>query len=121
MGLMDSSRRKMLNAQKEEEIEESKEASEMKETENFEEKLEERIIENRVEKPLKNQEPEMTKYTVEIPAGCKLDQIHALKDFLASQAPGVIGIYILLSGKEIDTKFSIGSIEELKSWEEKSL
>jgi hypothetical protein len=44
-----------------------------------------------------------------------------LKDFLASQPQGQITIYILLGGREIDTKFSLVSIEELRSWEEKHL
>lgn len=110
MGLLDDVKRKVLTAQEEEE----KEAK-------FEEKLEEKITENKTEKPQKNAQPKLTKYVVEIPAGAKLEQIHKLKEFLAGQTPGIIAIYILLSGKEIDTKFSLESVEELKQWEENSL
>jgi hypothetical protein len=63
----------------------------------------------------------VTKYIVEIPVWCKLDQIHKLKEFLSWQTPGIIATYILLWGKEIDTKFSLENIDELKKWESNNL
>lgn len=52
----------------------------------FEEVLEEKIAENKLEKAEKN-EHEMLEYIVEIPTGTKIEQIHALKNFLLSQEP----------------------------------
>lgn len=124
---MDSSKRISLIAQKDDESEVKEEATDQNgevqtdNAESFEQKLEEKITKNKVEKPQKNPESEITKYVVDIPTGSKLEQIHALKDFLATGAPGKIAIYILLSGKEIDTKFSIANIESLKKWEETNL
>jgi DNA polymerase-3 subunit alpha len=83
--------------------------------------LEEKITENKLEKAEKNIEPKMVKYTVNIPAWCKLEQIHKLKEFLSWQTPGIIATYILLWGKEIDTKFSLESIDGLQKWEEDNL
>lgn len=88
---------------------------------NFEEDLETKISENKTEKQEKNKSQILEKYIIEIPKWTWLDQIHALKDFLSSQSPWATSIYILLSGKEIDTKFSLESIENLKAWEENNL
>jgi hypothetical protein len=63
----------------------------------FDLKLEQRLQENKSEKPEKNIDQELPdKYVVEIPNGTKLEQIHALKDFLTQQADGSVRIYILL-------------------------
>jgi DNA polymerase-3 subunit alpha len=88
---------------------------------NISQELEEKITENKLEKAEKNIEPKMVKYTVNIPAWCKLEQIHKLKEFLSWQTPGIIATYILLWGKEIDTKFSLESIDGLQKWEEDNL
>ena len=71
----------MLTAQESVPEEESKEET------TLDEKLEQKITENKIEKPQKNTEQKITKYVVEIPAGTKLDQIHKLKEFLSSQTP----------------------------------
>lgn len=110
MWLLDNVKRKMLWAQ--ELWEENTE---------FDSHLEEKISENKTEKPEKNIQYLTQKYVVEIPAGTKLEQIHKLKDFLGSQAPWVLAIYILLSGKEIDTKFTIESLQDLHIWETQNL
>lgn len=67
--------------------------SQGKEAEEFEEKLEEKIIENKIEKAEKN---DISEYVVEIPSGTQMTQIHALKEFLVSEEPGKIQIFILL-------------------------
>ena len=66
-------------------------------SENFEENLEDKISENKLEKAEKNEQKLPDKYTVDIPAGTKLEQIHALKDFLSGESAGTIQIFILLS------------------------
>lgn len=86
----------------------------------FEEVLEEKIAENKLEKAEKN-EHEMLEYIVEIPTGTKIEQIHALKNFLLSQEPWTIAIFILLSGNKVDTKISLASVEWLKEWEGKNI
>ena len=100
MGLLNDLKRKMLNAQKQEEetteLEAEKKQSE-ESTQKFESELNEKIEENKIEKAQKNPQPEINKYIVEIPSGAKIDQIHTLKDFLASQKPGIVAIYILLA------------------------
>jgi DNA polymerase-3 subunit alpha len=124
MWLLDDKKRQVLMSEETEAQEEisSSQPSPLEEKERAaENKLEEKITENKTEKIEKNEQPKMNKYTVEIPAWCKLEQIHKLKEFLSGQTPGIIAIHILLSGKEIDTKFSLESIEGLKKWEESNL
>lgn len=116
MWLLDATKRVSLIAQKQEEDNWKDEKEEK-----FEENLEQKITENKTEKALKNPDPEITKYVVEIHAGTKIEQIHALKDFLASQKPWVVAIYILLGWREIDTKFSIIWLQELHKWEAENL
>jgi len=113
-GMLTNAKRKMLWAQEIETLDQSEETSTNNE-------LEEKISENKTEKAEKNKQPKITKYIVEIPAGTKLEQIHNLKDFLSSQESGVINIYILLSGKEIDTKFSLSDLQDLHIWETQNL
>lgn len=66
-------------------------------------------------------ETEVEKYIIQIPKTAKKEDLHNLKDFLISQKPGNIPVYILLSGQEVDTKFSLASVEELEKWEEENL
>lgn len=133
MGLLDTVKRKMLwasdlKAQDEEEkisdeeweIKPKEEISEESST-NFEWELENKISQNKTEKEEKNTQQGVQKYIVEIPKWTTLEQIHKLKDFLSSQDPWVISIYILLSGKEIDTKFSISQLQDLHIWETQNL
>ena len=115
MWLLDDKKRKILTAQENTPEEESTDDA------RSDEKLEDKIAENKTEKAEKNEQPKITKYVVEIPAWCKLDQIHKLKEFLSGQTPGIIATYILLWGKEIDTKFSLESVDKLKEWEERNL
>ncbi|MDA9129463.1 DNA polymerase III subunit alpha, partial [Candidatus Gracilibacteria bacterium] len=113
MGLMDTTKRKLLNAQKVEE-----EKSSQEESKDFESELEGKISVSKTEKPEKNEiQEEIKKYVVEIPAGTQIEQIHELKSFLQSQDSGNIQIYILLSGQEVDTKLALGNLESLKNWE----
>jgi len=131
MWLLDNNKRKMLWAldqggEKEEDsidINKSKqeEVSNSDHDKNFENKLEEKIEQHKTEKPEKNSIPEIEKYVVEIPSSAKIEQIHALKDFLFSETPWSISIYILLAGREIDTKFSLASLDVLQKWEEVNL
>ena len=125
MGFIDNVKRKVLHAEEEQEKpqwEPTNKAEDSQDTtESFENKLEEKIIENKIEKPEKNSESEITKYTVKIPNGTKIEQIHALKDFFAWQNPWAIAIYILLSGQEVDTKFSLSDVGELKKWVDTNL
>ncbi|NDK10100.1 DNA polymerase III subunit alpha [Candidatus Gracilibacteria bacterium] len=88
----------------------------------FESELDGKISQNKFEKSEKNEPTDtLDKYIVIIPSGTKIDQIHELKNFLASQEPGITSIYILLQGQEVDTKFSLCSIEGLKKWEKSNL
>ncbi len=88
----------------------------------FENELEWKIAVNKFEKAEKNDNADvLTKFVLEIPSGTKIEQIHALKDFLASQEPWIVSIYILLQGQEVDTKFSLSSLEWLKLWQENTL
>ncbi len=84
----------------------------------FEQELEQKISQHKSPKP-ELVSPE--KYIIEIPKTTKKEELYRLKDFLWSQKPGTIPIYILLSHQEVDTKFSLASIEELKKWQEQNL
>lgn len=128
MWLLDNNKRKMLWAEswdtKEEDsldINKSTIEEVPNKDEKFEAKLEEKIEWNKAEKAEKNEIVEIEKYVVEIPASAKIEQIHALKDYLASDTPGTIAIYILLAGREIDTKFSLSHLDGLQVWEENNL
>ncbi|MCH8518427.1 DNA polymerase III subunit alpha [Candidatus Gracilibacteria bacterium] len=101
-------------------------------SEDFEEILEEKIQENKLEKSEKNPKSLSIeidssdadfseKYIVDIPSGTKLEQIHALKAFLETQKSGDIKIYILLQGQEVDTKCSLAKLHELQEWEKENL
>lgn len=62
--------------------------------EEFEEKLEQRISENKEMKPeLVSQE---APYIVKIPPTAKKQDLGKLKDFLITQKPGAIAVFILL-------------------------
>ena len=108
MGLLDNSIRKSLlgvGVEKEEE---------------FEEKLDEKISENKEIKP--ELAPEETKYVIQIPATAKKDDLNKLKDFLTTEKPGSIGVFIqLTTGQEVDTKFSVASVDGVSKWEEENL
>jgi len=118
---MDDVKRLLLSV-KEAEQEVSQQSSESDEPNNtpentasedsqFENNLEEKHQENKIEKPEKNEAPEdVDKYIIEIPSGTKLEQIHALKDYLSSQLTGHIHIFILLGGREIDTKLTLSTL-----------
>ncbi len=132
MGLFDGGKRISLIAQSEEKVltptppqgEKEQVAEDVvgKEDTNFEAKLEEKIIQNKTEKPEKNQpESALKEYTIELPAGTRLEQIHTLKDFLHSQELGDIQIYILLSGQKVDTKIALVSLTDLKVWVDDNL
>ncbi len=114
MWLLDNTKRKMLNAQEDS----FQDNTLKKQIERTSQELEEKINKNKIEKQEKNRGGELKKYIVNIPNGTAIDQIHILKDFLESQEPWSIDIYIFLSWQEIDTKFSLRTIEELKKWEE---
>ena len=122
MGLLDNTKRKMLT------IQEVEPTQDLSPTLSFEggrqaakdsQELEDKITENKTEKSQKN--TQIAKYIVKIPNGTKIEQIHALKDYLSAQEPGACNIFILLSGQEVDTKLSIRCIEDLKQWEESNL
>lgn len=84
--------------------------------EEFEEKLDEKISENKEIKP--ELAPEDTKYIIPIPATAKKDDLWKLKNFLTTQKPGAIAIFIQLStGQEVDTKFSVANTDEVKQWQ----
>lgn len=85
---------------------------------NFEVALEEEIEKNKLEKVEKNKQEIIEEYIVEIPQGTKIEQIHALKEFLLSQEIWNIAVYILLSDKKVDTKIKLADIEYLKKWEQ---
>ena len=87
----------------------------------FEKKLEAKIEENKYEKVEKMISQESWKYIVEIPQGTSLDQIHDLKDFLSVQEKWEIHIFILLWGREVDTKFVLESTQALQEWEQNHL
>jgi DNA polymerase III alpha subunit len=90
MGLLDDVKRKVLTAT------DTTDEEEVQSETNIEQALDEKITENKIEKPQKNPEPKITKYIVEIPNGTKIEQIHKLKEFLSGQTPGIIATYILL-------------------------
>lgn len=97
-------------------------------SEDFENTLESKIQENKLEKAKKNshtqdlqEDTAFQKYVVDIPSWTKIEQIHALKNFLESQKMWDIKIYILLQGKEVDTKISLASLRELRDWERENL
>lgn len=126
MGLLDNSRRLALQAEtrkNEEVIPSAKTNSDTpepsKETADFDGELEQKIEEHTGQTPELIHEQE--KYIIKIPAGTKIEQIHVLKDFLGSQDPGSIALYILLAGNEIDTKMSVRDVEKVKEWEKKNL
>lgn len=56
------------------------------------------------------------KYIIKIPKTAKKQHLIDLKDFLWSQTPWMIKVYILLQWNEIDTKFSISWLESIKLW-----
>lgn len=126
MWLMDTVKRLLLTVIKpeaevesEQEPEESINSSQKDEVleAQFDLKLEQRLQENKSEKPEKNIDQELPdKYVVEIPNGTKLEQIHALKDFLTQQADGSVRIYILLGWREIDTKLTLFQLDGLHTW-----
>jgi len=128
MWLIDNVKRKMLWAQ---DLQQDQELSENSDSEgevtsidmdsnsensDFEWELDAKISENKSEKPQKIAETIPPKYIIEIPEGTKLEQIHRLKDFLNNQTPGTCAIYIYISWKEVDTKFSISNLQELDVW-----
>jgi len=133
MGLLDDVKRKMLWAQElKQETQEGSNSDvdwEISAKENisttsswdFEWDLENKISQNKVEKVEKNAQQFTEKYIVEIPKWTWLDQIHRLKDFLSSQSPWATSIYILLSWKEIDTKFALADLQDLHIWETQNL
>jgi len=123
MSLMDSKKRIMPWAQEivQEETPVEQHEERVDNSENFEENLDEKISENKLEKAEKNEQKLPEKYTVDIPAGTKLEQIHALKDFLSGESAGTIQIFILLSWKEIDTKFALADLQDLHIWETNNL
>jgi len=134
MGLLDDVKRKMLWAQ---ELQQEKENSPDTNRNTVlidnqeawiewdsgidEENLEKKIAENKAEKSEKNPNRQVEKYVVDIPSGTQLEQIHRLKDFLSSQSPWATNIFILLSGKEIDTKFALADLQDLHIWETQNL
>ncbi len=86
----------------------------------FEKELEGKISEN---KEIKAElAPEELKYVIQIPSIAKKDDLNKLKDFLTTEKPWGIGVFIQLStGQEVDTKFSVASVEGLEKWEEENL
>lgn len=122
MGLFDSSKRISLIAQKKDEPEETETKENPENSKEavaeFEEKLEEKIVENKVEKQQKNPLPEQ--YVVKVPDGDKseiLTKLWGLKSFLSEQEAGSMKVFILLGGKQVDTKFALSSLEKLEKWE----
>jgi len=90
MGLLDNSRRLSLQANKKEEedqeIVSTKDETLSKPSEDFEGELEEKLEVHTGQTPELLVEEEK-KYIIDIPSGTKIEQIHALKDFLASAEP----------------------------------
>lgn len=130
MGYFDSSRRIALSTlldiqnpktslQQDEISDEISEEISEPAAENFEENLDHKISENQAEKSQKN--PDISKYIIEIPRGTTLEQIHALKDFLLTQESWEIQIYILLWGREVDTKIALNTVNYVTLWIEKNL
>jgi len=116
LGLFDNSKRYVnvdLNEIKEEEVCENKNednCSIIKE--NFEEKLESKIIENREEL-----EEQLTpKYVINIPSNAVKQDLHDLKEFLSQQDSWYTKVFINLKWQEIDTKLTINNLSLLKNW-----
>lgn len=80
--------------------------------ENFEEILDEKIEENKIEKDEKISE----KYLINIPSIAKKEDLHELKSFLQKEKPWFIKIFLNLNNTEIDTKIQIENLENLKKW-----
>jgi hypothetical protein len=89
-----------------------KEIEEIKQKENFEDDLEEKIEENKTEKVRKNIEP----FIVNIPSNAKKEDLNDLKEFLLKQESGFIKVFINFKGQDIDTKISIFDTCELETW-----
>lgn len=84
----------------------------------FEQSLEEKIWENKSE-PQEQLEhiQDISKYVVRVPKNAKKEDLVDLKVFLEEEENGPIDIYINLQGKEVFTKLSLTSIDNLQSWE----
>ncbi|MDD2871632.1 MAG: DNA polymerase III subunit alpha [Candidatus Gracilibacteria bacterium] len=81
--------------------------------ESFEDKLEEKIIENKSEI---NEQLMDDKFVINIPVTAKKEDLLELKTFMGNLDTGFIKIYLNLRGQEIDTKMSLTNLDSLKSW-----
>lgn len=82
-------------------------------TENFEEKLEEKILENKF---VNQDQIDNQKYIILIPSNAKKEDLIDLKSFMEKQDKWFIKIYIELRWQEIDTKISLENLNLLKKW-----
>lgn len=57
------------------------------------------------------------KYIINIPKTAKKEDLVSLKEFMSNEKQWNTKVYLLLQGKEIDTKMSVGDIWKLKKWE----
>jgi DNA polymerase III subunit alpha len=83
-------------------------------SENFEERLEEKIEKNKAEK--KDQVMDQ-KYIIKIPNIAVKQDLIDLKLYMQSLDTWFIKIFIDLKGQEIDTKISLANLDDLKNWE----
>ncbi len=125
MELLDNSKRKIINTSTWEEDDDEEDSTENNCEENScsdSESKEYKSVtkENDFVKEKNNiayNEESIKKYIVTIPQNAKKQNLVDLKAFLSSQTPWTIWVYISLKWQEIDTKFSLSSIEGVKKWE----
>jgi len=81
--------------------------------ENFEDTLDEKILENKLES---EEQISYYKHVIIIPNYAKKDDLVDLKEFLIKEEIWIIKIFINIRGQEIDTKLSIKNLERLLDW-----
>ncbi len=94
----------------------SKEACEIY-TENFDDKLDEKIKDNKAEKGEQLDNFKDTEYVVLIPNNAKKEDLVVLKNFLENIEVWEIQVFIDLKWQKIDTKLKIKDVNLVKQWE----